>query len=49
MVKKRVKCPNLETNKANCPCTATNCANHGICCACVENHRKSGDLPACLR
>lgn len=42
-------CPNLDLNEKACPCPYTDCARHGICCQCVANHRKSGDLPLCFR
>ncbi len=36
-------------NTQPCPCSETACARHGKCCECVAQHRKSGNLPACLR
>lgn len=43
------ECPNKEKNEQQCNCTYTSCANHGICCACIRNHRDNGGTPACLR
>ena len=42
--KEAIKCPNTRL----CPCPNTGCANHKICCACVERHRGLGNLPDCL-
>ncbi len=39
----------LEKNKAHCTCPEKTCSRHGACCQCVMYHRKSGDLPHCLR
>jgi hypothetical protein len=36
-----------ETNSAQCNCSYPGCANHGICCQCIANHRRHGELPAC--
>jgi len=38
-----------EKTKLPCPCQNTSCQNHGCCVPCVENHRKNGNLPACMR
>jgi hypothetical protein len=43
------KCPNLDRNNEGCPCTATDCDNHGTCCQCIRNHVSNGSLPACAR
>lgn len=37
-----------EQNKANCNCTYEPCKRKGICCKCLEYHRRSGELPACF-
>lgn len=42
-------CKDREKNKKNCPCTKTDCDNHGICCECIANHREKGNKPACMR
>ena len=39
----------VQENKQDCSCTNTSCANHGVCCQCVANHKAKGQLPACLR
>ncbi|GMO40206.1 MAG: hypothetical protein Pg6C_00970 [Treponemataceae bacterium] len=31
----------------DCPCTA-DCSHHGKCCACVAQHRRAGQFPACF-
>ncbi len=36
-----------KTNTAQCNCSYPGCANHGICCQCIANHRSHGELPAC--
>jgi len=35
-----------ETNMDNCNCTYP-CSKKGICCDCINYHRKMGQLPAC--
>lgn len=35
-----------ESNKNNCPCTFS-CNKKGICCDCIQYHRRLGELPAC--
>jgi len=47
--KDREPCPNIEINEKGCTCGSKDCPRRGFCCACVENHRASGNLPACLR
>jgi hypothetical protein len=37
------------SNTHECPCVKVECANHGICCECVDRHKELGNLPACLR
>jgi hypothetical protein len=37
----------IEHNKARCNCTYEPCSRKGICCECIEYHRKSSELPAC--
>ena len=37
-----------DLNKAKCNCTYEPCARKGICCDCIDYHRKNGQLPACL-
>ena len=32
-----------------CPCANNSCNHRGKCCACVANHIRKGDSPACLR
>lgn len=48
-LKERAKCPNIEINSVDCTCKSKDCPRRGFCCACVENHRSKGGLPACLR
>lgn len=42
------ECANYELNQQMCPCTNTGCANHGICCECLQNHVKYGVPTACM-
>ena len=35
-----------EENKAFCNCTYP-CDKKGMCCECIQYHRKRGELPAC--
>lgn len=37
---------NIDKNKVNCNCTYP-CSRKGICCECINSHRKKGQLPAC--
>ena len=41
-------CINIKTNVENCPCTATDCERHGVCCQCVSAHAGRDSLPSCL-
>jgi hypothetical protein len=35
-----------EKNQKSCNCTYP-CSKKGICCECVDYHRRSGQIPAC--
>ncbi|HPQ80994.1 MAG TPA: DUF6485 family protein [bacterium] len=37
-----------ERNLKRCTCTYEPCPRKGVCCECIEYHRKNGELPACL-
>ena len=41
-----MKTCSIVENKNKCNCTYP-CSRKGICCECIEYHRKSGELPAC--
>jgi len=41
-------CKNYEENLAKCNCTYEPCPRKGICCECIEYHKKLGELPACF-
>jgi len=41
------ECPSKSANLNHCNCTYEPCPRKGICCECVEYHRKMGELPAC--
>lgn len=43
------KCPRHETNNADCTCPNTDCANHGVCCACVARHLGMKNHPQCFK
>jgi len=45
----REKCLNKKENEKECPCLETDCERHGICCLCINYHRKHGGKPACMR
>ncbi len=45
----RKACLNKEINELDCPCSNTDCGNHGICCECITSHRAKGNKPACMR
>jgi len=36
-----------ERNLKNCNCTYDPCARQGDCCACLQFHLQSRELPAC--
>lgn len=35
-----------EQNKVNCTCTFS-CGKKGVCCDCINYHRRLGELPGC--
>ena len=37
----------VERNKVACNCTYP-CGKKGICCECLAEHRRSGEMPACF-
>ncbi len=37
----------VNQNLAKCNCTYEPCPRKGICCQCIEYHRRNGELPAC--
>jgi hypothetical protein len=39
----------IKENQAACPCKATDCPRHGICCECIRAHLEKQSLPACAR
>ncbi|NLM97862.1 MAG: hypothetical protein GX175_09705 [Halanaerobiaceae bacterium] len=47
-VRDREDCPNIAINEEECTCSYS-CPRHGLCCACVEYHRKNGGIPGCLK
>jgi len=36
-----------EKNLSICNCTYEPCSRKGLCCECLQYHRRSGELPAC--
>ena len=42
-----VKCQQHEANLAECTCTYEGCSRKGNCCACIQYHLRSRELPAC--
>ena len=36
----------VNENIKNCNCSYP-CDNHGICCQCLQYHRKRSEMPAC--
>ncbi len=40
-------CPNKEKNLQHCNCTYEPCSRKGICCECLDYHRRMRELPAC--
>jgi len=41
------ECNKYESNLAKCNCTYEPCSRKGICCECMDYHRRMGELPAC--
>jgi len=41
------KCPNLNSN-IKCNCSYSGCEKHGLCCQCIQYHRKRNEIPACF-
>jgi hypothetical protein len=41
------KCPNLERNRADCPCEYVDCPRLGFCCECLRYHHAQGEPTAC--
>ncbi|MEW6012846.1 MAG: DUF6485 family protein [Elusimicrobiales bacterium] len=35
-------------NLSNCSCTYEPCSRKGICCQCIEYHKRNGELPGCF-
>ncbi|MHC5036097.1 MAG: hypothetical protein ACYTHM_02175 [Planctomycetota bacterium] len=48
MTKARNNCPNQALNAEECPCDVGDCPRRGICCECIEFHRKIDESPACI-
>lgn len=50
-----VECPIREDINAYCSCPKTDCPRHGLCCACLIEHKNRVDdpvikrFPHCLR
>ncbi len=42
-----MKMCNIKKNMDKCNCTYEPCPRKGICCDCIEYHRKKNQLPAC--
>jgi hypothetical protein len=40
-------CPALATNRRVCTCTYEPCSRKGNCCACLQYHLASDELPGC--
>ena len=44
----RKGCPNRKLNAERCPCEIRDCPRLGLCCECIEFHRKLNEVPACI-
>ena len=42
-----IQCENLQANLAKCNCSYPGCDKKGNCCACLQNHLSSKQLPGC--
>ncbi len=38
----------ITTNKKRCNCSYEPCPRKGICCECLDYHRRQNELPACF-
>ncbi|MCX8058427.1 MAG: DUF6485 family protein [Spirochaetes bacterium] len=43
-----MSCQNKTNNLKNCTCTYEPCSRKGICCECIDYHRKNGEIPGCF-
>ncbi len=46
--KKQERCQNLKGNINFCNCSYSGCERTGLCCECLQYHRKKNELPACF-
>ncbi len=37
-----------DTNLKSCGCTYAVCSRKGVCCECIQYHKRSGEIPGCL-
>lgn len=37
-----------ERNLKFCSCSYASCSRKGICCDCIDYHRRKGEIPGCL-
>jgi len=37
-----------QENLESCNCSYEGCPRKGVCCDCIQYHRKKGELPACF-
>jgi hypothetical protein len=38
----------VNENLTHCTCTYEPCSRKGICCECVEYHRRNNEIPGCF-
>jgi hypothetical protein len=38
----------VARNKARCNCSYEPCSRKGICCECIQYHKRMGEMPACF-
>ena len=41
-------CTNRDANLEDCTCTYDPCSRKGLCCECVRQHRRAGEIPGCF-
>jgi len=41
-------CLNLNKNLKNCSCSYGSCGRKGMCCECVDYHRRNRQIPGCF-
>ena len=49
MDEKTIACPVRDEINEYCSCPKTDCPNHGLCCQCIQAHKKRTDVELIIR